>query len=308
LLPRGALFAILVLVLGHLPAFGQVPAKITIGTGTAVDFLPAFVARDTGIFAKHGLDATLTIIAVPSLVPPALVSGSLQIGELTPPNIILAEAGGIELVAIAGTTRLVATEPKIALVTRAGVTVNEAQDLVGKKVGVPGFNSIIDWFLRHWLIEHRVPLDRVSIVETPMAQMGDLLKSGQLDAAAPVEPMLSRIIASGAGTRSADFFSQANPDTIGTFWGATRVWAYANRPLVDAFRASLADAVAFIGDHPDQAKAIEQKALGSVDPAMPEFTADIEPGDFDFFIKLGHQLGVLHQEVDVPKLIFPISP
>ncbi len=238
MLPRGMLLALLVLVLGHLPAFGQAPAKITIGTGTAVDFLPAFVARDTGIFAKHGLDATLTIIAVPSLVPPALVSGSLQIGELTPPNIILAEAGGIELVAIAGTTRLVATHPKIALVTRAGVTVNEAQDLVGKKVGVPGFDSIIDWFLRHWLIEHRVHLgSRLDRRETPMPQMGDLLKSGQLDAAAPVEPMLSRIIASGAATRSADFFSQANPDTIGTFWGATRAWATANRPLISTLSA-----------------------------------------------------------------------
>src|SRR6185437_1507863 len=35
------------------PAASQTPAKITIGTGTAADFLPAFIARDKGIFAKH---------------------------------------------------------------------------------------------------------------------------------------------------------------------------------------------------------------------------------------------------------------
>ena len=287
------------------PAASQTPVKITIGTGTAADFLPVFIARDKGLFAKHGLDATLVVMPIPSLVPPALVSGSVQIGENTPPNILLADQGGLDIVAIAGAARLVASNPKISLVTRSGVTVAHAGDLVGKKIGVPGFNSIIDWFLRKWLIEHRVPLDRVSIVETPMPKMGDLLKSGQIDAAAPVEPLLSRIVASGAATRSVDFFSQVNPDVLGTFWAATRQYATANKAIIAAFRASLADALAFIQSNSDEAKAIEQKSLGFVDPAMPDFTVEVEPMDFDFFVKVGQQLGVTSdQPIDVTKLVF----
>ena len=286
-------------------AASETQAKITIGTGTAADFLPAYIARDKGLFAKHGLDATLVVMPIPSLVPPALVSGSVQIGENTPPNILLADKGGLDIVAIAGAARLVASNPKISLVTRSGITVAEAQDLVGKKVGVPSFNSIIDWFLRKWLIEHRVPLDRVSIVETPMPQMGELLKSGQIDAAVPVEPLLSRIVASGAATKSVDFFSQVNPDVLGTFWAATRQYATANGPIVAAFRASLADALAFIQNNPDEAEAIEQEELGFVDPAMPDFTVEIEPMDFDFFVKVGQQLGVVSDlPIDVTKLVF----
>jgi len=236
-------------------------------------------------------------------VPPALISGSMQFGEATPPNLILAEEGGLDLVAIAGTARLLAAEPKIGLVTRPGLTVTSAQDLVGKRIGVPGFNSIIDWFLRKWLIDNHVALARVSIVEVPMPQMGDLLKSGQIDAAAPVEPLMSRIIASGAAVKSVGFFSQVNPDTIGAFWATTRDYAEANAPTIAAFRASLADAIAFIKDNPDEAKAIEQKDLGFVDPVMPAFVAKLDPKDFEFFVQLGHELGVTHQKIDVSKLV-----
>ena len=286
------------------PAASQAPARITIGVGTAADFLPAFIARDKGLFAKHGLDATIVVMPIPSLVPPALVSGSVEIGESTPPNIVLAEEGGLDLVAIAGAARLVATNPKTSLVTRAGVTVAGAQDLVGRKVGVPGFNSIIDWFLRKWLINNHVPVERVAIVETPMTQMGDLLRSGQVDAAAPVEPLLSRIVTSGAAQKSVDFFSQVNPDVLGTFWAATRDYASANAPVVAAFRAALADALAFIRDDPDEAKAVEQKDLGFVDPVMPAFAVAVEPRDFEFFVALGQELDASRQKIDVSKLVF----
>jgi NitT/TauT family transport system substrate-binding protein len=299
-----ALGAALVAAAAPHPAASQAPAKITIGTGKEADFLPAFVARDKGLFAKHGLDANLVVMPTPSLVPPALVSGSVQIGASAPPNILLAADGGLDIVAIAGAARLVASNPKTSLVTRRGVTVAHAGDLAGKKVGVPDGNSVIGWFLRKWLIEHRVPVARVAIVETPVDQTGDLLKSGQIDAAALGEPLLSRIVAGGGATKSVDFVSQVNPDVLGTFWAATRTYAAANGPVIAAFRAALADAVAFIRSNRDEAKAIEQKELGFADPAMPEFAVRVDPEDFVFFVKVGHELGVSRQRIDVTKLVF----
>ena len=53
----------------------------------------------------------------------------------------------------------------------------------------------------------------MSIVEAGMPQMGDLLKIGQIDAVTPIEPILSRIVASGAASPTrVDFFSEVNPD------------------------------------------------------------------------------------------------
>jgi NitT/TauT family transport system substrate-binding protein len=286
------------------PAASQTFAPIKVGLGPAVDFLPAFVARDQGIFAKHGLDVTLQIVPTPSVVPPMLVSDSVQIAYATAPNLLLADEGGLDLVAIAGGARLVKTNAKISFVTRTGVTVAKAEDLKGRKVGVPGFNSIIDMFLRKWLMTHNVPVAQVSIVETPMLQMGDLLKSGQIDAATPIEPIRGRIVASGAAARSVDFFSEVNPDVLGSFWMSTRDWATKHKAEVDAFRASLLDGIAFINAHPDEAHASEQKGMGSVDPtAMATFATTLDAKDFEFVAKLGLELGVMKQPVDASKLI-----
>jgi NitT/TauT family transport system substrate-binding protein len=305
-LSRGvfAAIALAVVLVPALPAASQSLVPIKIGLGPAVDFLPAFVARDEGIFAKHGLDATLTIVPTPSVVPPMLVSDSVQIAYATPPNLLLADEGGLDLVAIEGGARLVKTNAKISLVTRPGVTVAGADDLKGRKIAVPGFDSIIDLFLRKWLITHNVPVAQVSIVESSMLQMGDLLKSGQLDGATPIEPIRGRIVASGAAVRSVDFFSEVNPDVLGSFWMSTRDWAVKHHTEVEAFRASIVEGIAFIAAHPDDARALEQKDMGFVDPtAMATFATKLEAKDFDFVAKLAQELGALKQPVDASKLI-----
>ena len=286
------------------PAAAQKLAPVKIGLGPAVDFLPAFVARDQGIFAKHGLDATLQIVPTPSVVPPMLLSDSVQIAYATPPNLLLANEGGLDLVAIEGGARLVQSNAKISLVTRTGVTVASADDLKSRKVAVPGFDSIIDLFLRKWLITHNVAVAQVNIVEAGMLQMGDLLKSSQIDAATPIEPIRGRIVASGAATRSVDFFSEVNPDVLGSFWMSTRDWAVKHHAEVEAFRASIAEGIAFINEHPDDARALEQKDMGFVDPsAMATFATKLDAKDFDFVAKLARELGALKQPVDAAKLI-----
>jgi NitT/TauT family transport system substrate-binding protein len=297
-------FALLSPIAPIFPAVGQTPAPVKIGLGPAVDFLPAFVARDKGIFAQHGLDVTLVIVPTPSVVPPMLVSDSVQISYATPPNLLLADEGGLDLVAIEGAARLVKSNAKISFVTRSGITVERAADLKGRKIGVPGFNSIIDMFLRKWLTTNNVPVAQVSIIESSMLQMGDLLKSGQVDAVTPIEPIRGRIVASGAGQRSIDFFSEVNPDVLGSFWMSTRDWATAHRAQVEAFRAAIADGIAYINDHPDDARAIEQKDMGFVDPtAMATFATKLDAKDFDFVAKLAQELGAMKQPIDAGKLI-----
>ncbi|MGH7003627.1 MAG: ABC transporter substrate-binding protein, partial [Alphaproteobacteria bacterium] len=59
--------------------------KILIGYTGANTFVPSFVAKDKGFFAKNGLDVTLTRIPVGSTIPGALLANSLQVGTLTAP-------------------------------------------------------------------------------------------------------------------------------------------------------------------------------------------------------------------------------
>ena len=277
---------------------------LSVGYGTAGDFLPLLVAQDKGFLAVHGLDAQLVSIPNGSMSPSAIESGSVQIAFTTPSILILADAGGLDQVAVAGAARLLATNPRSALVTRAGVTVTKPEDLIGKRVGVPGLNQALDLNIKKWMLDHGIALDRYKTVEAPLPQLPDMLKAGQIDAAPLVEPVLGRALAQGDGTKSVDITSIDNPDELGSLWEAKGAWASANKPAVVAFRAALDEAIAYIRANPDEAKAIEKKYLKFAEPSLPDFATKIAPADFQYWIDILTRLKLLPQPVEAAKLVF----
>jgi NitT/TauT family transport system substrate-binding protein len=268
--------------------------KLTVSYSATADFAPAFIAKDAGIFEKHGLDVTLTNLATTSLSPPALMSGSLQIASNSPPLLLLANDGGMDLVAVAGVAAMDERHPRSSLVTRTGFTATKAQDFSGKKIARPGINSAIDLVLKKWLLDHGVALNQVTLVETPFTQMGDLLKAGQIDAAFELEPLRTRVIDSGAGQKSVDIFSETKPHILASMYASSRSWAEAHRDELKAFRASLKDAAAFEKDHPDAARDIQKKYVGAAS-APDALELELDPADFDFWIGVLNQLKLLQQ-------------
>jgi NitT/TauT family transport system substrate-binding protein len=282
--------------------------KLTIGYGIASDFLAVLTARDEGIFAKHGLDVTMTVFTNGSLVPQAMVSGGAQIGFASGPVMMLAEDGGLDLTIISGISRIQKTNPHSALVTRVGVSVSKPSDLIGKRVADPGLNSSLDLVLKKWLIDGGVALDQVKVVEMPFQLMGDNLKNGQIDAAFPVQPILGRIVDSGAGSKSVDIQSAVNPDFASTFWATTRDWATANPQAIAAFRASLADALVFIRDNPDAAKATQLKYFHYADPSLSMASLSVKLADLQFWYDICRQMNLVRKPIDTAALVFPGTP
>lgn len=297
---RFGIFAAALLVCGAASA----QTKLAVGYGFSSDFLPALVAVDEGIFSKHGLDVTLSTVQNTSMAPALLTANSVQIVVETPPNIIIANTGGLDQVAIAGAARLTKQNQRIGLITRTGFTVTQATDLKGKRIGIPGINSVIDMALKKWVLDHGVALDQATFTEIVPTQMGDLLKGNQLDAVGIFEPLLSRIVASGVAARSVDFLSEENPDVLGSFWTSTRSWANANSTTVAALRTSLVEAQDLIAKNPDTAKAVETKYLHFAESSLPTYRVEITPADFEFFVALSQKLGVIQQPLDTSKLIF----
>lgn len=280
--------------------------KINIGYATATDFLPAFVAKDEGCFDKNKIDATLTRMPIVGNIPAALMSGSLQIGMSTPTVLLQAKEGGLDLVAVAGATRMLKDNPNISLVARKEVSIKTAVDVKGKKVGVPGVNSVADVMFRKWLKNNGVKLEDVTFIETPFPQMPDLLKGGTVDAVVAVEPIRSRIVGSGIGYRiPEEFYVAVHPDTVLAFWSATADWAKANPEALKNFRACLREGLAFIKANPDKAKEIEKKYLGFNTPVFPTLTVDMKAEDFTFFVTLGKEMGLVRKDIDVKSLVAP---
>ena len=303
-----ATLAVALVAAGLLPSAARAQTKVTIAYGFASDFFVVLAARDEGLFAKHGLDVTMAPFTNGSLVPQGMVSGSAQIGFASGPVLMLAEDGGLDLTIISGISRIQKTNPHSALVTRTGLTVTKPADLIGKRIADPGLNSSLDLVLKKWLLDGGVKLDQVKVVEMPFLLMGDNLKSGQIDAAFPVQPTLDRMVAAGDGAKSVDIQSAVNPDFAATFWAATRDWAKANPQVVTAFRDSLADAIAFIHDNPDEAKAIQLKYFHYADPSLSTQLLSVKISDLQFWYDICRQLDLVHKPIDLAGLVFPGTP
>ena len=217
---------------------------------------------------------------------------------------LFANNGGLDLVAIAGVGRNKVTNPRSALITRNDLIVNKPQDLIGKTVAVPGFNAGMDLVLRKWLIDGGVQTSQVRIVEAPFAQMGGELQSGQIDAAFEIDPIMARILNAHEANKAIDLLGWATPDMLTTLWGADRKWATAHRKEVEAFVASLAEAISFMKEHPDKAHQIEKKYLNYSVPDMPDVSLGITPKDIEFWVGVCDETGVLHTKLDPKSLIF----
>ncbi|HEY1506981.1 MAG TPA: ABC transporter substrate-binding protein [Stellaceae bacterium] len=302
----GSLLA--VLIMGVLAPAAQAQTKITVGYGIASDFLAVLTARDEGIFAKHGLEVEMTAFTNGGLTPQALVSGAAQIAFNTGPVLVLSKDGGLDLVVFAGLSRIQKINPHSALVTRQGVTVTKPTDLIGKRIADPGINSSLDLVMKKWLVDGGVKLNQITVVELPFQLMGDNLKNGQIDAAFPVQPMLGRIVESGAGTKSVDIQSAVNPDFAATFWSATREWATAHPKEIAGFRDSLADALKFIDEHPEDAKQISLKYFHNYDASPPQPSIAIKPSDLQFWADICKELNLIHQPIDMTSAILAGTP
>jgi NitT/TauT family transport system substrate-binding protein len=223
------------------------PFKLKIACTATSDCASAMVARDQGIFAKHGLDADVTLIGINTNIPPAIVSDSIQIGGPTSPVFLQAVDGGLDLVAVAGASVMDPGQSKtIAAVARKGVVIKEPKDFIGKKVGAPGIGAFLHVLFRKWLIDKGVDPKGVNFVEVTFPTMNDALKSGSVDAVLTAEPFVTRIKTAGNGDVAALYAADlARTDPI-IFYAASRKFAEDHPDVIKAFRASIEEAAQIV--------------------------------------------------------------
>ena len=292
------------------PSFAA--TKLTFMHNASASFAAMFVAKDQGILEKHGLDVDFTPAQSGAVMPPALVSGSVQLAAPTATVLVQAHEQGIDLVAVANT----AAYPSAAdgqIVGRTGSGLKETRDLMGHKVGLPSLGGIFEVLMRDWVRKAGGDDTKVQWLEVQLRQMGDALKSGLVDAAVPVEPFYSRIVQSGIGYPMGDFEAAVPAGTIPVLYATTRAWATANAPTIAALRQSMADAITFIND-PANAAAV-RAAIAAHTKLPPEAAATLKipsglqvpvtPQGLQFWVTVMRQQGLIEHDIDPAGLIAP---
>jgi len=303
--------AILVAAAAFAAAFASplhAQTKIAVGYTAAIDSAPLFIATDKGFFQKRGIEVTPQLIAVNSLIPPALVSDSIQIGMPTATTFLQSVDGGLDLVAISGLNVTHNDDINFAIVTRAGTDIKKPKDFIGKKVGVPGLNAFLHVMFREWLQKNGVDPKKITFVETAFPQMNEIMKSGSVDAVVSTEPFQSRIIKAGTGTILA-YFTRELPEGLPiVFFATTRKWANDNKNAVKAFHDGMAEAMKFLPANLDESRQITAKYLklpveivASV--TIPPLVPDVHADALTRWVSIMKSQDMLKGAVDPKKLI-----
>ncbi len=295
-----------------LPATSRAATKVTFIYTAVTSFLGAYVAKDEGFFEKRGIEMELMLSPNGSTTPAALVSNSAQLGGPTPTVLLQANDGGLDLVIVAGCD-IYPTIAKNGVLARPGSGVQGARDLTGKKVGVPGFNGLIDVLTRKWIQSSGLDPRKATFIEVNFPAMGDALKSGLVDAVALVDPFYSRLLESKTGYAIGSYSSVVPAGTMPVFYVSTREWASRNPETLKAFRDALDEAVAFIANPANLSRVKASLAKYTRFPpqiadtlAIPNnLTNRVRPEAIAFWITLSREQGLIKGNPAPPSLIAP---
>jgi len=276
-------------------------AYVPVGT-----WLPAWVAKDQGMFEKNGLDVTLTPIQNLSLLP-GTVGRQFDFAASTAPDLLKAVAGGLDVVATAGEAIETQENQSMQLMVRGNSPIKGPQDLKGKVIAAPTLGAVMHSATLYWLKKNGVDPNSVRGVEVPFPNMADQLKAGAVDAAEGLVPFTTAMKAGGARSLG-DPMLAVGPEVLFPFWISQGTWARANKPVIKAWIASLTEAKQFMDAHPKEARAILGK-YSHLPPAivekvpLPTYRFTIKREELAVWADVLHDLGQLPAPIDKDKLV-----
>ena len=206
--------------------------RILYGVSTSISHLPVWVAKDTGLFAKNGLNVEPVQIRGGALSTMTIMSGQAVLSGVGAGSVVAARVEGGDIVLLACPADL---EP-VYLIARPEI--KSAAELKGKAAGVTRLNSSIHFYLRSALRMVGIDSDK----EMTLLQLGgsaeitSALEGGRIAAAAltikdtlpfmqrnwPVYADLSKsdLVYPSSCVTSTRAFVKAEPRTVNAFLNA----------------------------------------------------------------------------------------
>jgi NitT/TauT family transport system substrate-binding protein len=160
-------------------SWGQTPSLTAFYTAHVVSMAPMWIAKETGLFKKHGADVRLVFIGSGPLGTTSILSGEVDIGIIGGFAPIRAFLGGAKNLVIIGQSKTYMVGSIVGKKEIANV-----QDLKGKRLGIDRIGSNPDMYTQASLARFQIdPLRDLSYLQLGSTSQGiPALKSGAIDA------------------------------------------------------------------------------------------------------------------------------
>lgn len=228
------------------PTASLSPLKLA-GGALGFNWLPVFVARERGIFERHGLAVELCRLGSVDKATAAVRSGEADLA-ISPPEGVLADA------AAGGSLRLIAANCNclpLTLVARAGI--ERIEDLKGTVLGTSSLTEGTAIYTREMLAQHglQYPQDYSFALAGVHQARWKALQDGSIDAA--VQPPPFNFLAIDAGYSDLGEVSDYLPEIAFTALLGRLEWVQAHEVAVLALLRALAEATALVYDESNDA-------------------------------------------------------
>jgi NitT/TauT family transport system substrate-binding protein len=142
-------------------------------------YAPLWIADQVGFFKKQGLDVQVVYISAGSVIIPAILSGQVDIANMSSAPALTAWSRGAELTTVGVTSNL------LLHVVMARGSIKKPEDLKGRKIGSDRYGSLSDLVLREALRYYNLTPDRdVAVIQTGgLPERLGALKVGAVDGA-----------------------------------------------------------------------------------------------------------------------------
>jgi NitT/TauT family transport system substrate-binding protein len=251
---------------------------------------PGYLALEEGFFEETlpGVDVQVTYFNSGSDAGAAISGGSIDATYIGPgpatslylqPEPVVAVVSGV-------------TSGGASFVVRKDAGITSSDDLVGKKLAVPGFGNTQDVALRTWLNDQGLGANdtggEVDVLEVDNPELLGLFEAGHLDGAWEPEPYPSLLVQAGVAE---PFVDEAELWPGGEFATtvllANTIFMDAHPDLVKGLVEANVRAIEMIESDPDAAKAAAQAGLVNsgapsldqavVDEAWSKLTFTVDP-------------------------------
>ncbi len=208
---------------------------ITVSAIPSADLAGLYVAQDQGLFAKAGLHVTIKKIASSKAVIAAQLNGQVDISAGSYVGYIAAQAAGARFRILAEASTLRPDTRTLVVTANSGIST--IADLVGKKIGVNGTNSIGTLLISTLLQEHGISPSKVHFItdQNGFPDLPGQLQKDAWQAAFLAEPYVTMAEEKYGDQELADLDQGATVNFPIDGYVATQAWAKKHPKTVAAF-------------------------------------------------------------------------
>nr|VFK43783.1 MAG: NitT/TauT family transport system substrate-binding protein [Candidatus Kentron sp. TC] len=284
--------------------------SLTIGLNSWVGFGPFYIAKNQGMFEKHGIQVKLRLLEDSAEKHAALASGHIDALATTADDVVVLGAKKIAGRVILGVDLSNGADGIVA-----SKEIPDLQHLKGRKVALqPGF--VGHFFLLNVLARNGIDTSEVKILPTETSAAGAAFVAGKLNAAVTWEPWLSKANErEGAHvlTTSADY-----PGIISDVLFVRKDVLAKRRSAVEALRTAWFEASDYLEKHPEEgigiianAFKLDRNEAAKMISGVKFFTPDEDRGyrkkDLPEILATGVKVwktaGIIDREYDVKPLV-----